>query len=100
MLPLIKEPGRIPKHPFRDVVDAIFYLDRSGCSWRQLPVDFSPWQTVYGWFGQWKARGVTERDPRGVREQVRPAEGSEAQPSAGVIDSQPVKEADTVGNDS
>jgi hypothetical protein len=38
MLPLIKEPGRIPKHPFRDVVDAILYLDRSGSSWRQLPV--------------------------------------------------------------
>jgi hypothetical protein len=35
MLPLIKEPGRIPKHPFRDIVDAILYLDRSGCSWRQ-----------------------------------------------------------------
>ena len=40
MLPLIKEPGRIPKHPFRDIVDAILYIDRSGCSWRQLPVDF------------------------------------------------------------
>ena len=40
MLPLIKEPGRIPKHPFRDIVAAILYLDRSGCSWRQLPVDF------------------------------------------------------------
>lgn len=35
MLPLIKEPGRLPKHPFRDIVDAILYLDRSGCSWRQ-----------------------------------------------------------------
>ena len=76
MLPLIKEPGRIPKHPFRDVVDAILYLDRSGCSWRQLPVDFPPWQTVYGWFRQWKARGVTER-----------------------ILSQSVKAADTVSRD-
>ena len=47
MLPLIKEPGRIPKHSFRDIVDAILYIDRSGCSWRQLPVDFPPWQTVY-----------------------------------------------------
>ena len=48
MLPLIKEPGRSPKHPFRDIVDAILYIDRSGCSWRQLPVDFRPWQTAYG----------------------------------------------------
>lgn len=61
MLRLIKEPGRISKHPFLDIVDAILYLDRSGCSWRQVPVDFSPWQTVYGWFRQWKVRGVTVR---------------------------------------
>jgi transposase len=38
MLPLIKEPRRIPKHPFRDIVDAILYLDRSGCS----PIKASP----------------------------------------------------------
>ncbi|WP_250004900.1 transposase [Actinoplanes sp. M2I2] len=61
MLPLIKEPGADPEASFRDIVDAILYLDRSGCSWRQLPVDFPPWQTVYGWFQRWKARGVAER---------------------------------------
>jgi transposase len=48
MLPLIKSPGRIPKHPRRAVVDATLYVVRSGCSWRQLPVDFPPWQTVWG----------------------------------------------------
>ena len=100
MLPLIKEPGRIPKHPFRDIVDAILYIDRSGCSWRQLPVDFPPWQTVYGWFRQWKARGVTERILDELREQIRVAEGRDPQQSAGVIDSQSVKGADTVGRDS
>jgi transposase len=100
MLPLIKEPGRIPKHSFRDIVDAILYIDRSGCSWRQLPVDFPPWQTVYGWFRQWKDRGVTERILDELREQIRLAEGREAEPSAGVIDSQSVKGADTVGTDS
>jgi transposase len=99
MLPLIKEPGRIPKHPFRDIVDAILYLDRSGCSWRQLPVDFPPWQTVYGWFQRWKARGVTERILEELREQIRLAEGRNAEPSAGVIDSQSVKAADTVSRD-
>jgi transposase len=99
MLPLIKEPGRVPKHPFRDIVDAILYIDRSGCSWRQLPVDFPPWQTVYGWFRQWKARGVTDRILEDLREQIRIAEGRDPQPSAGVIDSQSVKGADTVGGD-
>lgn len=61
MLPLIKEPGRPPKHPFRDLVDAILSIDRAGCSWRQLPADFPPWETCYGWFRRWQARGVTDR---------------------------------------
>ena len=81
-------------------MNAILYIDRFGCSWRQLPVDFPPWQTVYGWFRQWKARGVTERILQELREQIRLAEGREAEPSAGVIDSQSVKGADTVVRDS
>src|SRR5215213_2692082 len=71
MLPLIKSPGRIPKHPRRAIVDAILYVVRSGCSWRQLPVDFPPWQTVYWQFQQWEKRQVTERILKELREQVR-----------------------------
>jgi len=100
MLPLIKEPGRVPKHPRRAIVDAILYVVRTGCSWRQLPVDFPPWQTVYWQFQQWEKRQVTERILEQLREQVRTDEGREPQPSAGVIDSQSVKAADTVGVDS
>ncbi len=100
MLPLIKSPGRIPKHPRRAIVDAILYVVRSGCSWRQLPVDFPPWQTVYWQFQQWEKRQVTERILEELREQVRIAEGREPEPSAGIIDSQSVKAADTVGRDS
>ena len=100
MLPLTKSPGRIPKHPRRAIVDAILYVTRSGCSWRQLPVDFPPWQTVYWQFQQWEKRGVTERLLEELREQVRLAEGREPEPSAGIIDSQSVKAADTVGRDS
>jgi transposase len=100
MLPLIKSPGRIPKHPRRAIVDAILYVVRSGCSWRQLPVDFPPWQTVYWQFQQWEKRQVTERILDELREQVRLAEGREPEPSAGIIDSQSVKAADTVGRDS
>jgi transposase len=81
-------------------VDAILYVVRSGCSWRQLPVDFPPWQTVYWQFQQWEKRQVTERILDELREQVRIAEGREPEPSAGIIDSQSVKAADTVGRDS
>jgi len=100
MLPLIKSPGRIPKHPRRAIVDAILYVVRSGCSWRQLPVDFPPWQTVYWQFQQWEKRQVTARILEELREQVRLQEGREPRPSAGIIDSQSVKGADTVGRDS
>src|SRR4051794_36825607 len=100
MLPLIKSPGRVPKHPRRTIVDAILYVVRSGCSWRQLPVDFPPWQTVYWQFQQWEKRQVTERILEELREQVRIGQGREPVPSAGGMDSQSVRAADTVGGDS
>ncbi|AGL17552.1 transposase [Actinoplanes sp. N902-109] len=62
-------------------------------------MDFAPWQTVFGWFKRWKERGVTERILAGPREQVRRAEGCDAEPSAGVIDSLLVGAADTVRRD-
>ena len=75
MLPLPKWMGRPERHSRRSIVDAILYVVRTGCSWRQLPVDFPPWPTVYWHFTQFSARGVTEH----------------AEPSAGIIDSQSVK---------
>jgi transposase len=100
MLPLPKWMGRPFKHDRRDIVDAILYVVRTGCAWRYLPVDFPPWQTVYGHFMQFNQRGTTERILDELREQVRIAEGREPEPSAGIIDSQSVKGADTVGADS
>ena len=100
MLPLPKWMGRPFKHDRRDIVDAILYVVRTGCAWRYLPVDFPPWQTVYGHFKQFNERGTTERILDELREQVRIAEGREPEPSAGIIDSQSVKGADTVGRDS
>jgi transposase len=99
MLPLPKWIGRPELHSRRAIVDAILYVVRTGCAWRQLPVDFPPWQTVYGLFVRWEARGVTERLLEELREQVRLDQGRDAEPSAGIIDSQSVKGADTVGRD-
>ncbi|MFV2021905.1 transposase [Micromonospora sp. LOL_023] len=61
MLSLIKDPGRPQKVPRRDIADAIVYVMRTGCSWRQLPADFPPWETVYGQYRRWEWRRVTER---------------------------------------
>jgi transposase len=100
MLPLPKWLGRPFKHDRRDIVDAILYVVRTGCAWRYLPVDFPPWQTVYGHFKQFNERGTTERILDELRAQVRIAHGRDPEPTAGIIDSQSVKGADTVGADS
>ncbi|GAA1251883.1 IS5 family transposase [Pseudonocardia aurantiaca] len=100
LLPEVKTGGRPEKHPRRALVDAILYVVRTGCSWRQLPADFPPWQTVYWHFVRWEQGGVTEQILPVVREQLRVQEGRNPQPSAGLIDSQSVKGADNVGRDS
>ncbi|MBF8189789.1 IS5 family transposase [Nonomuraea sp. K274] len=101
--PLLPEPntgGRPEKHPRREIVNAILYVVRSGCPWRYLPTDLPPWQTVYWYFQQWEHAGVTERLLTELRAKARRQAGRDDEPSAGIIDSQSVKGADTVGRDS
>jgi len=81
-------------------VNAIFYVVRTGCSWRQLPADLPPWHTVYWYFVRFEQAKVTEKILPVVRAQLRVAEGRDPEPSAGLIDSQTVKGADTVGRES
>jgi putative transposase len=88
--------GRPETHPRREIVNAIRYLVRSGCAWRQLPADFPPWQTVYDHFTRWKADGTTDRIHDALRAQARAAAGRDPEPTAAVIDSQSVRGADTV----
>ncbi|WP_353962923.1 transposase [Streptomyces sp. NBC_01571] len=101
MEPLLPPPrtgpkgGRREKHARRRIVDAIFYVVRTGCAWRQLPHDFPPWQTVYWYFVRWHDEGTVARLHDVLRVQVRQAEGREAEPPAGLIDSQSVRTADT-----
>ncbi len=99
LLPAVRTGGRPEKHPRRAIVDAILYVVRTGCAWRQLPADFPPWQTVYWYFNQWEQARVTEKILPVVRAQLRVQEGRNPEPSAGLIDSQSVKGADTVGRD-
>ncbi|MGH9072304.1 MAG: IS5 family transposase [Acidimicrobiales bacterium] len=89
--------GGRPATDRRAVVNAISYLVRTGCSWRQLPRDFPAWQTVYGYHKTWAEDGTLERIHEALRDQVRAAEGREPEPTAGIVDAQSVKGADTVG---
>jgi transposase len=95
----VKPGGRPAIHDRRRVVDAILYVSRAGCSWRQLPHDFPPWDTVYWYFKIWNADGTTDRIHDALRDQLRDADGRDPMASAGIVDSQSVKGADTVGAD-
>jgi transposase len=89
-------PGRPVVHPRRVIVEAILYVDRTGCGWRYLPADFPPWRTVYGYFARWRDDGTLRRVHDQLRALARAAAGREPEPSAAVIDSQSVRAADTV----
>ncbi|MEU3498604.1 IS5 family transposase [Kitasatospora cineracea] len=88
--------GRREKHPRRRIVDAIFYMVRTGCAWRQLPKDFPPWPTVYWYFTWWHDDGTVERIHDALRGRIREADDRGVEPSTGLIDSQSVRTADTV----
>jgi transposase len=98
--PLLREPrgarhaeGRPRKYPLRRVVDAVLYVVKTGCQWRQMPTDFPPWQTVYQQFRAWRESGVWERVGSTLREQGRQARGRNATPTVAIIDSQSAKTA-------
>jgi transposase len=91
-----RKGGRREKHPRRRIVDAILYLARTGCQWRYLPKDFPPWPTVYWYFTWWHDDGTVEKVHDALRGKVRQADGRNPEPSAGLIDSQSVRAADTV----
>jgi putative transposase len=90
-LPAPKANGRPRIYPLREILDAIFYVVRSGCAWRLLPHDFPPWKTVYHYFRFWRLDGTWERMHAALRKRVRVRLKRNPQPSAAIVDSQSVK---------
>ncbi len=83
--------GRPKTHAAREILDAIFYVLKSGCPWRLLPKDFPPWETIYWWFRRWRVDGTFERLNATLRQQLRVRLGRDPLPSAGIADSQTTK---------
>lgn len=84
-------PGRKRTVNLREILNAILYLNRTGCQWRMLPHDLPYWQHVAYYFYKWLEDGTIERINTRLELQIRTALGRDPTPSAAVIDSQSVK---------
>ena len=107
VLPLLPVPGWMrgrggqpEAYCHRALLDAIRYLVDNGIKWRAMPVDFPPWDRVYAFFRRWRDHGLVKEFHDRLRAKVRGTLGRDAEPTAGVIDSQSVKADAVVGADS
>ena len=98
LLPAKKGEGRPQEIARREIVNAIFYVLRSGCPWRLLPHDLPRWFTAYSYFRRWKRMGIWEQVNTALRRDVRVQIGREAEPSAASLDSQSVKSSSVRGD--
>jgi transposase len=99
--PLLERPvrhgGRPRKYPRREIVNALLYVLRGGVSWRALPHDFPPWESVYDHFRRWKTDGTLERVHEVLRSEVRQKDGRGRTPSVLILDSQSVQTTEKGG---
>jgi len=91
LIPAISPDAVFYVHERRDIVDAILYVLGSGCPWRARPHDLPAWHTAYHYFRKWQREGVWDQVLAALRMKVRLQQGREAEPSAGIIDSQSIK---------
>lgn len=97
MIPPPRPGGRPRDTDMREVFNAVRYVLRTGCQWRQLPKDFPPRSTVYNYFWEWTRYGVLDRIHHALLVQCREMEGREASATAAIIDTQAVKATEKGG---
>ncbi len=97
LLPTPSRRGRRRRVNRRAVIDAIFYLLRTGCQWRQLPREFPAWNTVYWYFRSWQRTGVWVLLQREIYRLIRIHSGRAECPSVVIMDGQSVKTTERGG---
>ena len=97
MIPRTLPGGRPEEWSRRELVNAMFYVLKNGCTWRSLPHDFPPWSTVYSYFRKWRISGLWQQINDAIRPRVRQKAGRSATPSAGIMDSQSARTTEKGG---
>ena len=97
LIPAPKSGGRPASYPRQEIVNAILYQTRNGCTWRALPHDLPPYRIVFHYFRRWQQDGTWQKVHDRLRTDLRQQAGKTAKPTAMVLDSQSVKTTEQGG---
>jgi putative transposase len=97
VVPNPKPGGRPARYARREILNAVLYVTREGCSWRALPHDLPPYRIAFHYFRAWQRDGTWEQIHAALREKVRIEAGKSRRPTTGVVDSQSVKTTEQGG---
>jgi putative transposase len=96
-LPKPKGFGHPVEVDFREILNGIFYVQRTGCQWEMMPHDLPPYSTVYFYFKKWQRKGIWQQMHDQIRQQLRTKLGRDEQSTVAIADSQSVKTTEKRG---